>query len=135
LKSAKKKQERLPENEEIKLSPIPTLVSESNDKITSMEVTTIPDLLPSVFRSLVICIWNDVDKVKELMRHIVAYDGDVVESITKNTTHVIAQNWNDEFTNARANMPNLFIVKSRWAYDSIKKKSLQKERLYFLEKV
>jgi len=128
-----KRQERILENEEIKSTPIPTVVNETNDKTTlPMDVTTTPDLLPSVFRSLVIYIWNDVDKAKEIRRHIIAYDGDVVDSISKNTTHVIANNWNEEFTNARATMPNLFIVKSRWVYDSVKKKSLQKERPYFV---
>jgi len=127
---------RVPEDDANKVtaSSISETISDSNEykSATPMDVTS--DSLPSVFRSLVICIWPDVDKVKEIKRHIVAFDGDVVESITKNTTHIIAQNWASEFNTAIIDVPNILVVKPRWAYDSIKKKSRQRERPYYVQR-
>ncbi|XP_071807715.1 chromodomain-helicase-DNA-binding protein 1-like [Asterias amurensis] len=92
--------------------------------------------LPSFFRGVTVsfCDVDDGD-LKKLTRYVVAYDGDVSETVDETTTHIVAKEDTSEvqtLLDMKASNPDAVVVSTRWLQDCIAKQSHINEEKYKL---
>ncbi|XP_071797042.1 chromodomain-helicase-DNA-binding protein 1-like isoform X2 [Asterias amurensis] len=81
--------------------------------------------LPSFFRGVTVsfCDVDDGD-LKKLTRYVVAYDGDVSETVDETTTLIDAkEDTSETLLDMKASNPDAVVVSTRWLQDCISKQS------------